>query len=69
MMEVLMAGIQKRPEEKVYFSFQWLGSIANSLVTDSGDLAIDWLPLSCIRLLGRERNCPCQVSHAPRLSA
>ena len=40
-----MAGIQKRPEEKVYFSFQWLGSIANSLITDSGDLAIDWLPL------------------------
>ena len=37
--------IQKRPEEKVYFSFQWLGSIADSLVTDSGDLAIDWLPL------------------------
>ena len=46
MMEVLIKGIEKRPEEKVCFLSP--GSIADLLVADSDYFAMDWLPLSCV---------------------
>ena len=68
MMEVLIKGIEKRPEEKVCFLSPMVRFRADSLVADSDYLAMDWLPLSCVRLLDRERDCPRQVSHPHRLS-
>ena len=69
MMEVLIKGIEKRPEEKVCFLSPMVRFRADSLVTDSDYLAMDWLPLSCVRLLDRERDCPRQVSRTLRLFA
>ena len=67
MMEVLIKGNEKRPEEKVCFLIPMVRFHADSLVADSDYLAMDWLPLSFVRLLDRERYHPRQVSHAHRL--
>ena len=41
MMEVLMKGIAKRPDEKVCYLIQSLGVIAETCVADSSSLAMD----------------------------